>query len=103
MIAVFADPAAGVAACGSEWLEELFELLAHPRVALRNLPLGDPLEETAAAFARATRGVVDATEQSVRDGDEHLGHIKRIYGISGGKSWHGRNLTGKYARMARRR
>ena len=67
MLAVFADPAAGFAAGGRQGLEEAFEFLAHPGVARRDLPLGEPLQEAAAGFAGATGRVVDATEQSVRD------------------------------------
>jgi hypothetical protein len=37
----------------------------------------------------------------IRNGDEHLGHIKRIYGISGDKSWHGRTVPEESSRVAR--
>jgi hypothetical protein len=67
VVAVFADPAAGFAAGRREGFEKTFEFLAHPRIARRDLPLGQPLQEAAAGFTGATGRVVDATEQSVRD------------------------------------
>lgn len=67
MLAVFADPAAGIATGGRQGFEEVFELLAHARVARGDLPLGQPLQEATAGFAGATGRVVDATKQTVRD------------------------------------
>jgi hypothetical protein len=84
VLSVFVHPPAGFPSRGREKLEQVFEFLAHARVGLFDLAFRDSAEKAAARLSGAVRRAVDPAQEIVGDGDEDLGHIIRIYGISDG-------------------
>jgi len=68
-----------------------------------DVSFGKPSQKATSGLTGSIRPRVQPPQEVVGNGDHHLGHRVSIYGIASRQNVHGRSVTGRGARVARRK